>query len=242
MVCKGVPVASVGNLDTYGLLPDIADEIARFNALESFRLMYGPAAGKDAIADALSRSGTDALSGADALRSAPEQYSSNIEYADNPIAKNLKSAAQVMCANLGTKIFYTRYGSFDTHSNELQTHGKLWRDVSTAVGDFVDDLKEHGLYDDTTIFIYSEFGRRIKDNGTGCDHGSGGAALVVGGQVNGGCYGDMPSLVEAEQSEGDLSFNNDFRCSYSTMLERWFGLDPDPIVNGHFEQFDFISK
>jgi uncharacterized protein (DUF1501 family) len=90
--------------------------------------------------------------------------------------------------------------------------------------------------------MYSEFGRRIKDNGTGCDHGSGGAALIAGGHVNGGCYGDMPSLVEAEQSEGDLSFNNDFRCSYSTILERWLGLDPDPIVNGHFEQFDFISK
>lgn len=242
LVCKGVPVASVGNLDTYGLLPDIADDTARFNALESFSLMYGPAAGKDAIADTLSRAGADALVGADALRTAPEQYSSSIEYADNPISKNLKSAAQVMCANLGTRIFFTRYGSFDTHSNELQTHTKLWRDVSTAVGDFVDDLKEHGLYDDTIIFMYSEFGRRIKDNGTGCDHGSGGAALIAGGQVNGGCYGDMPSLVEAEQSEGDLSFNNDFRCSYSTMLERWLGLDPDPIVNGHFEQFDLISK
>ena len=242
LVCKGVPVASVGNLDTYGLLPDIVDDTARFNALESFSLMYGPAAGKDAIADALSRAGADALVGADALRTAPEQYSSSIEYADNPISKNLKSAAQVMCANLGTRIFFTRYGSFDTHSNELQTHAKLWRDVSTAVGDFVDDLKEHGLYDDTIIFIYSEFGRRIKDNGTGCDHGSGGAALIAGGQVNSGCYGDMPSLVESEQLEGDLSFNNDFRCSYSTMLERWLGLDPDPIVNGHFEQFDFISK
>jgi len=242
LVCKGVPVASVGNLDTYGLLPDIADETARFNALESFSLMYGPAAGKDEIADALSRAGSDALVGADALRAAPGQYSSGIEYADNPISQNLKSTAQVMCANLGTRIFYTRYGSFDTHSNELQTHGKLWRDVSTAIGDFVDDLKEHGLYDDTIIFIYSEFGRRIKDNGTGCDHGSGGAALIVGGQVKGGCYGDMPSLVEAEQSEGDLSFNNDFRCSYSTVLERWLGLDPDPIVNGHFEQFDFVSK
>ena len=242
LVCQGVPVASVGNLDTYGLLPDIANDTARFNALESFSLMYGAAAGKDAIADTLSRAGADALVGAGALRTAPEQYSSSIEYADNPISKNLKSAAQVMCANLGTRIFFTRYGSFDTHSNELQTHTKLWRDVSTAVGDFVDDLKEHGLYDDTIIFMYSEFGRRIKDNGTGCDHGSGGAALIAGGQVNGGCYGDMPSLVEADQSEGDLSFNNDFRCSYSTMLERWLGLDPDPIVNGHFEQFDFISK
>ena len=242
LVCKGVPVASVGNLDTYGLLPDIANERARINALESFSLMYGPAAGKDVIADALSRAGSDALVGADALRTAPEQYSSTIEYSDNPLSKNLKSAAQVMSANLGTRIFYTRYGSFDTHSNELQTHAKLWKDVSSAVGDFVDDLKEHEMYDDTIIFIYSEFGRRIKDNGTGCDHGSGGVALILGGQVNGGCYGELPSLVEAHQSEGDLSFNNDFRCSYATLLERWLELDPDPIVNGHFEQFEFITK
>ena len=242
LVCKGVPVASVGNLDTYGLLPDIANERARINALESFSLMYGPAAGKDVIADALSRAGSDALVGADALRTAPEQYSSTIEYADNPLSKNLKSAAQVMSANLGTRIFYTRYGSFDTHSNELQTHAKLWKDVSSAVGDFVDDLKEHEMYDDTIVFIYSEFGRRIKDNGTGCDHGSGGVALILGGQVNGGCYGELPSLVEAHQSEGDLSFNNDFRCSYATLLERWLELDPDPIVNGHFEQFEFITK
>ena len=147
-----------------------------------------------------------------------------------------------MSANLGTRIFYTRYGSFDTHSNELQTHAKLWKDVSSAVGDFVDDLKEHEMYDDTIVFIYSEFGRRIKDNGTGCDHGSGGVALILGGQVNGGCYGELPSLVEAHQSEGDLSFNNDFRCSYATLLERWLELDPDPIVNGHFEQFEFITK
>ena len=242
LVCKDVSVASVGNLDTYGLLPDIANERARINALESFSLMYGPAAGKDVIADALSRAGSDALVGADALRTAPEQYSSTIEYADNPLSKNLKSAAQVMSANLGTRIFYTRYGSFDTHSNELQTHAKLWKDVSSAVGDFVDDLKEHEMYDDTIIFIYSEFGRRIKDNGTGCDHGSGGVALILGGQVNGGCYGELPSLVEAHQSEGDLSFNNDFRCSYATLLERWLELDPDPIVNGHFEQFEFITK
>ena len=242
LVCKGGPVASVGNLDTYGLLRDIANERARINALESFSLMYGPAAGKDVIADALSRAGSDALVGADALRTAPEQYSSTIEYADNPLSKNLKSAAQVMSANLGTRIFYTRYGSFDTHSNELQTHAKLWKDVSSAVGDFVDDLKEHEMYDDTIIFIYSEFGRRIKDNGTGCDHGSGGVALILGGQVNGWCYGELPSLVEAHQSEGDLSFNNDFRCSYATLLERWLELDPDPIVNGHFEQFEFITK
>ena len=82
----------------------------------------------------------------------------------------------------------------------------------------------------------------IRDNGTGCDHGSGGVAFAIGGQVNGGLYGAVPSLEEKDQSEGDLHFNNDFRSSYATILDRWLGLDPDPIVNGQFEQFGFIGK
>lgn len=241
LVCKGVPVASVGNLETYGLLPDVADEKARMNALEAFGRMYGPV-GRDAVAQVLSRAGADALVGADALRSAPQQYSSTVEYSDTAISRSLRSAAQVMCADLGTRIFFTRYGSFDTHSNELQTHKRLWQDVSTAISDFVVDLKEHGRYEETLILLYSEFGRRIKDNGTGSDHGSGGVALVVGGQVNGGFYGDMPSLLDEDQCEGDLRFNNDFRSTYSTILDRWLGLDPDPIVNGNFEQFNFVPK
>ena len=241
LVCKGVPVASVGNLETYGLLPDVADEKARMNALEAFGRMYGPV-GRDAVAQVLSRAGADALIGADALRTAPQQYSSTVEYSDTAISRSLRSAAQVMCADLGTRIFFTRYGSFDTHSNELQTHKKLWQNVSTAISDFVIDLKEHGRYEETLILVYSEFGRRIKDNGTGCDHGSGGVAFVAGGQVNGGFYGDMPSLLDEDQCEGDLQFNNDFRSTYSTILDRWLGLDPDPIVNGNFEQFNFVSK
>ena len=190
----------------------------------------------------LSRAGADALVGADALRTAPEQYSSTVEYSDTAISRSLRSAAQVMCADLGTRIFFTRFGSFDTHSNELQTHKKLWQDLSTAISDFVVDLKEHGRYEETLILVYSEFGRRIKDNGTGCDHGSGGVALVAGGQVKGGLYGDMPSLLDEDQCEGDLQFNNDFRSTYSTILDRWLGLDPDPIVNGNFEQFNFVPK
>ena len=178
-------MASVGNLETYGLLPDVADEKARMNALEAFGRMYGPV-GRDAVAQVLSRAGADALVGADALRTAPEQYSSTVEYSDTAISRSLRSAAQVMCADLGTRIFFTRFGSFDTHSNELQTHKKLWQDLSTAISDFVVDLKEHGRYEETLILVYSEFGRRIKDNGTGCDHGSGGVALVAGGQVKGG--------------------------------------------------------
>jgi uncharacterized protein (DUF1501 family) len=147
-----------------------------------------------------------------------------------------------MFADLGTRIFYTQHGSFDTHSGELATHGKLISEVSTGVADFYDDLKEHGRENDTTILVFSEFGRRIKDNGSGSDHGSGGVAFVIGGSVKGGMYGEYPSLKEEDQLEGDLHFNNDFRSTYSTILDKCLHLEPNSIVNGQFEQLDFISN
>ena len=105
----------------------------------------------------------------------------------------------------------------------------------------MDDLKLHNRLDDTVVYIFSEFGRRVKDNGSGSDHGSGGVAFVIGDSVKGGMYGEYPSLEEKDQLEGDLHFNNDFRCTYATLLEQWMGLESTPIVNGHFEQFDFLK-
>jgi len=242
LAVRGVPVASVGNLENYGLFTDIADESTRELALRAFSHMYGAVQGKDPVMDFLGQTGSDALKGADILRTAPAKYSSTIEYAANPLAQNMKSIAQVFLADLGTKVFYTQHGSFDTHSGELVTHSKLWNEVSSSIGDFYDDLREHGREDEVVILVFSEFGRRIKDNGSGTDHGSGGVAFVIGGDVKGGLYGQYPSLKEADQLEGDLHYNNDFRSTYSTVVERWFGLDSVPIVNGTFEQFDFIDK
>ena len=237
---RGVPVASVGNLETYGLFPDVEDEFMRKYALEAFAKMYGGGQGRDAVMDFLGQTGTDALKGADILRTAPAQYQSSVEYAANPIAQSLKSVAQVMFADLGTRVFYTQHGSFDTHSGEIISHAKLWDEVAGAIGDFYDDLREHGRENDAVVFVFSEFGRRIKDNGSGTDHGSGGTAFVIGGEVQGGLYGQYPSLALDMQLEGDLHFNNDFRMTYSTLLDRWFHIDPEPIVNGRFEQFDFL--
>ncbi len=239
---RGVPVASVGNLETYGLFPDVQDDFLRKYALDTFAKMYGGAEGKDAVMDFLGQTGQDALKGADILRTAPANYSSTIEYAANPFAESLKAAAQVMFADLGTQIYYTQYGSFDTHSGELQKHEQLWKDVASAIGDFTDDVKEHGYDNDTLIFIFTEFGRRIKDNGSGTDHGSGGLAFVIGNSVKGGMYGEYPSLEEEAQLEGDLRFNNDFRQTYTTILEQWIGIDAATIVNGRFEPFNMIAS
>ncbi len=239
---RGVPVASVGNLESYGLFPDLQDEKLRRYALEAFAKMYGGERGRDAVMDFLGQTGTDALKGADLLRTAVDKYESGVEYAASPIGQSLRDAAKVMFADLGTRIFYTQQGSYDTHSGELATHGSLIGEMSAGVSDFYADLKEHGREDDTTLLIFSEFGRRIKDNGSGTDHGSGGVAFVIGGSVRGGMYGEYPSLKEDRQLEGDLHYNNDFRSTYSTILERWLHVEASPIVNGHFEQFDFISN
>jgi uncharacterized protein (DUF1501 family) len=235
--CRGVPVASVGNLETYGLFPDLQDAPSKQLALETFTRMYGGAAGKDAVMSLLGQTGAEALQGADILRTAPARYASTVTYPANPVAQNLKSMAQVLFADLGTRIYYTQHSSFDTHSGELATHAKLWQEVAGAVGAFMDDLQEHGRADEAVILIFSEFGRRIRDNGSGTDHGSGGVAFVIGNAVRGGMYGEYPSLKLEDQLNGDLHFNNDFRCTYATLLEQWLGLESAPIVNGQFAQF-----
>ena len=90
--------------------------------------------------------------------------------------------------------------------------------------------------------MFSEFGRRIKDNGSGTDHGSGGVAFLIGNSVRGGHYGEYPSLKEKDQLEGDLHYNNDFRMTYSSILEQWLDIEAAPIVNGHFEQFPLFKN
>ena len=241
MGCPGVPVASVGNLETYGLFPDMQDQALREYALETFGKMYGGAEGKDAVMGFLGQTGLDALRGADILRTAPGKYESTVEYAANPMAQSLKSAAQVMFADFGTRVYFTQHGSFDTHSGELFKHEMLWNEVAPAVGDFYDDLVEHGRNEDTVMFLYSEFGRRIKDNGSGTDHGSGGMAMLIGDSVKGGMYGEYPSLADDDQLEGDLHYNNDFRSTYTSVLEQWLSLDAAPIVNGRYEAFDLFA-
>ena len=241
LLCKGVPVASVSDLANYGLFPDIREGQARDLALSAFSQIYGSAMAHDNVTQFIGQTGIDALKGADILRTAPAKYSSSIEYADNSIAQSMKSIAQVLTADIGTRVFYTQHGSFDTHAAELETHTKLWTETSDAIGDFMEDMKEHNLQDDVLLLIWAEFGRRIKDNSAGTDHGSGGVAFVVGGDVNGGLYGDYPSLKESDHLEGDLHFNNDFRSIYSTIAERWLGVDPELVSSGQYEQHEFLA-
>ena len=242
MVAPGVPVAAVGNLESYGVLTGIEIEEQRTKALDVFSRVYSPMIGQGPVLDYFAHTGLDALKGADILSTAPESYSSTVEYGSDSVAQYMRNIAQVHLANLGTRIMYTTapYNSFDTHAGELANHTKLWSETSNAVADFYDDLKEHNASDNVVLLVFTEFGRRVHDNGSGTDHGAGGCAFVIGDAVKGGLYGEYPSLEENKLVEGDLAFNNDFRGLYSTLLEKWMGLDAKPIVNGSFEQMAYL--
>lgn len=242
LAVPGVPVASVGNLETYGVLTGIEAEDQRLMALETFSRTYSPMLGKGPVLSYFAQTGLDALKGADILSTALDNYTSSVKYGSDDVAQYMKNIVQTHLANLGTRVLYTTapYNSFDTHAGELANHTRLWSQTSNAISAFYEDLKEHNATDNVVLFVFTEFGRRVHDNGSGTDHGAGGHAFVIGDAVKGGLYGEYPSLEAGKLMEGDLHYNNDFRGTYATLLERWLHLDSKPIVGGTFEQLDFL--
>ena len=143
MAAPGVTATSVGDLDNYGLMPDIQAEEDRNRDLEIFKRMYTPAIGAGMVMDYLRQTGTDSLAGADLLAPVPGIYESSVEYGANPIAKALRDVARIHTAGLGTRVFYTNHIGYDTHSHQPPVHPGLLRDVSGALDDFMTDLREH---------------------------------------------------------------------------------------------------
>ena len=243
LVMEGVPVASVGNLETYGLLTGIDGDEQRDQALDVFGRMYSPAMGSGAVMDYIHSTGTNALKGADILATAPDKYTSEVEYSNTVVGQYMKNIAQTHLAEFGSRVLYTTspYNSFDTHANQASLHSGLWSDVSNNVDTFYQDLRDHNASDNVMLLMFTEFGRRISDNGSGTDHGAGGIAFVVGEHVKGGIYGEYPSLEPSQQEEGgNLKYNMDFRSIYTTIVEDWFKMDAQPIVGGSFEKVNFL--
>ena len=243
LAAPGVTATSVGDLDNYGLMSSIEVQEERDRDLQIFQRMYTPALGSGMVMNYLSHTGQNVLIGAEILAEAPPRYTSKVEYADNPIAKSLRDVARVHTADLGTRIFYTIHAGYDHHAQEVPTHAKLLTELSDAIEDFMQDLRDHNAAEEVNILIFTEFGRRIKDNGSGTDHGTGGGAFLMGENVNGGLYSEYPSLAPSDWIFGeDMAHTIDFRSIYSTVLNQWMGIDPVDIVGGSFEQFNPYTK
>ena len=244
LAAPGVIATSVDNLYNYGLMTSIEDNTQRMANLEVFSRMYTPAdewmGGRHesgVVMNYLANTGSGVLQGADMLKDVPSKYKSSVEYADNSIAKALRDVVRVHTAGLGTRVFYTQHGGYDHHAQEMPAHDRLMGELSQAIKDFMADLEEHNASEEIVVLVFSEFGRRMKDNGSGTDHGSGGGAFIIGDRVNGGLYSEYPSIDPSEWLNGeDLKHTFDYRGVYGTLLEQHLGLDPTEIVLGNFEQ------
>ena len=240
LVAPNVSVASVADVETYGLLTSVEEEKVREKLLTRFSNMYGAALGSGPVMDYLGQTGIDALNGAEILKVAPEKYESTIEYGNSQIAQNLRDVASVHKAGLGTRVFYTQQGSYDTHATQAPAFSKLWTELAAAIQDFWDDLKTSGDDENVVMFLFSEFGRRVRDNGSGTDHGAAGVSFVIGPAVKGGMYSRYPETRSEALEQGDLVPNQDFRGVYSTILENWLEVEAAPIVNGTFSSENFF--
>ena len=170
-------------------------------------------------------------------------YVPKATYPANGIGRSLALAAQIVGSKLGTRAIYVEHGSFDTHVSQQKTQNELLAQLSDAIGAFYADLAAHGNENRVLILTFSEFGRRIEENGNrGTDHGEASPLFLIGGGVRGGMYGTYPDLAAANAANmGNVSFTTDFRSVYATVLERWLGRSPSGVLAGDFPMLPVLT-
>ncbi len=156
-------------------------------------------------------------------------------YPEDSLGVGLDMVSRVIRGGFGTRIFYVTQGGYDTHANQYQNsdpvnqgdHQRLLTDFDMALGAFMADMQEAGLLDKVLVLTFSEFGRRIRQNGSrGTDHGTGNCLFVLGGKVNGGIYGGQPDLTSPDYN---LPHKIDFRSVYAKVIRDWFDANPEPV-------------
>lgn len=161
----------------------------------------------------------------------------------NELALNLNLIAQMIAAELGTRIFYVTIGGFDTHADQQREHQQLLQQVADGVTGFFTQLERSGQADRVLLMTFSEFGRRVQENGSrGTDHGAASCLFVAGPGVQGGVIGKHPSLASDDLDAGDLKHHTDFRQVYATLLDRWLGCPSQDILAGQFDHLPLLKK
>ena len=168
------------------------------------------------------------VEGSDDIQKAlAKSTTSDVIYPKTGLAKNLEWISKLIKGNLNSKVYYTSLGGFDTHDNQLPIHKNKLTDLNDAVFSFYEDLKKSQQLQNVTIVVFSEFGRRVKDNGRGTDHGTAAPMFIIGGNNRGKIIGNNPNLSDLEN--GDLKHEIDFRSVYASLLQNKLNFDSTKI-------------
>jgi len=183
----------------------------------------------------------------ESIQTAADSANNLVDYPNSSLSRSLSVVARLIRGGLNTKIYLVSKGGFDSHNNqgaEEGSHANNLADIANSVHAFYDDLKADNQEDRALTMTFSEFGRTLKENGSGgTDHGSS-APVMIFGPVNGGEYGEHSDLVDLDNS-GDPVFGTDYRSIYASILDNWFQLPPDEtsnVLNGDFEKLGFVNS
>jgi uncharacterized protein (DUF1501 family) len=233
------PVCAIPSLNSLGFRMSAPGGVSNTNVNAQMQALAGlPAAAHNAY---LARArGTYGVAVETHQRSlAAGAFVEGADYPTGTLGSRLKLAAHLLAANLGTRIITIHWGGFDTHSGQLASQDGQLSELSRALAAFRADLQARGVEDRVCTLVFSEFGRRVAENGSaGTDHGAGGLMLAMGSKVRGGLASVWPGcrpqdLVPANNAaQGNLKVPTDYRSVYRSVIEEWLDDDPDAIIGG----------
>ncbi len=180
------------------------------------------------------------LSSADYIFQQSKLHPSSATYPNTDMGKNLKTISTLIQSDINTKVYYVSLGSFDTHVNQEAQQKRLFTELNDAVKAFTNDLKKNNRFQDVLMMTFSEFGRRVSQNGSnGTDHGTANNMFFIsGGLKEKGILNAMPDL--SDLNEGDLKHKVDFKNVYATVLNKWLGTDDKAILGKQYQHLNFV--
>jgi uncharacterized protein (DUF1501 family) len=236
------PVPTLTNTKTYRLAADPTAHDSGNTRLQALMKLYNTYPRSSPYAALLDATALGAQEGSSQLRQADAAYQPAVTYPQNSFAAGLQVLAEAIVQDLGLRVGYVTLGGFDTHANQLNTHNTLMQTLAEGLSAFYTDLTKHGKADNVVIMTWSEFGRRVEENGSlGTDHGTAAPMFVLGNAVQKGIYGEPPSLTSLD-ANGNLKYTTDFRSIYATVLDRWMGASSKDILGGSFGAQNFLPQ
>lgn len=229
-----VAVPSLQNLGVYRFLGNPQAASSASPRMKYLTSLYEASAADNPYGPLLNGSLRAAISSVDTLQQAHQNYKPAVEYPTDPLASSLLTVAEAIAANTGVKVCHVTIGGFDTHASQANVQGRQLGMLSDSLQAFYADLKAHNLDSRVVVMTWSEFGRRVRENGSqGTDHGSAGPLFILGTPVKGGLYGGRPGLDDLDN--GNLRYTVDFRSVYATVLDGWLKTPSRDILGAAYE-------
>jgi len=228
----------IQTLESYQLMDPKTAMMEKNRILRAFQDMY-QADGQLEQLRVTSARGRDAYQSVEAIHALSANYVNKIEYPNSGFARDLQLVSKLLAGGAGTRVFQVQLGGFDDHADEKEQHARVLKQLDEGLTAFYKDMETQGIQDRVAVMIFSEFGRRVRENGSGgTDHGTAAPMFVLGGSVKGGLYGGYPSLTQLDN--GDLKYEVDFRTVYGTLIDKWLKGDAAGVLGKSYEKLTFI--